>query len=78
VKFIIYETSVGRYGYDIETKKPCKNATYVRKLDGCNAYTEYTIEINSINDIIALIKEVDTDIIISGNNIIEIYDDYRE
>jgi hypothetical protein len=78
MKFIIYETSVGRYGYDTETKKPCKNAIHTRKIDGSNAYTEYKIELNSIDDIMALIKEVDTDIIISGDNIIEIYNDYRE
>lgn len=54
--------------------KPCEKAE-LKSLDefGCS---EYIIEINTLEDLQELIKEVG-DIII-GESTIEIYDDYRE
>lgn len=54
--------------------KPCEKAqkTYVDEL----CYSQYTIEINSLEELQELIKEVGE--IIIDESTIEIYDDFRE
>lgn len=54
--------------------KPCEKAQLTRFDELC--YSEYTIEINSLEELQELIKEVG-DIIIDESTI-EIYDDFRE
>lgn len=57
-------------------EKPCKRA--YKDISDNGIVTEWYIDINSIDDIQALIDEVDNPIIIKKDNKIEIYDDYRE
>lgn len=54
--------------------KPCEKAELQESDE--YGYSKYTIEINTLEDLQELIKEVD-DIIINESRI-EIYDDYRE
>jgi hypothetical protein len=66
MKFRISRTSEGRG----QQPKPCKNAT----LEGDKWY----IELNTLDELVALAKEVDEEIIIGKDNDLEIYNDYRE
>ena len=54
--------------------KPCEKAQLKRIDEVC--YRHYTIEINSLEELQALINEVGE--IIIDENTIEIYDDFRE
>jgi hypothetical protein len=55
--------------------KPCEKAE-LQSIDE-RGYSRYTIEINTLEDLQELIKEVDYCIIIDESTI-EIYDDFRE
>lgn len=74
MKFDIYRTSSC-----LGSEKPCEGAVKDEARSN-NYFTTYTIEINSLEELIALKEEVG-DIIIADNDdnqVIEIYDDYRE
>ena len=58
-----------------EENKPCKNAilkTYE------NGVKEWIIEVNTLEDLLALRKEVNEELIIGLNDTITIYDDFIE
>lgn len=71
MKYEIYRTSEWA-----GCRKPCKSA--YKGISDNDIVTEWYIEINSLDDIQALIDEVGNPIIIKKDNVIEIYDDYRE
>ena len=58
-----------------EENKPCKNA--VLKTYG-NGVEEWTVEINTLEDLLALRKEVNEELVIGLNDTITIYDDFIE
>lgn len=70
--YTIYKTSTGSSQF----YKPCKNAIPKEGYKDEDEYKEYCIEINSLEDLQQLIKEVGE--IIINDDTIEIYDSYRE
>jgi hypothetical protein len=54
-------------------EKPCEKAILE---DG--TIDEYHIEINSIDELMELSKDLNESVIVSHSGMIEIYDDYRE
>ena len=75
MKFIVSRTSTGR--------KPCKEAKKAEKSDGFDYPNIWTIEIDTLEELINFVKKYGTIIIDdSGEKSvpfeIEIYDDYRE
>lgn len=79
MKFIIDRTSSF---YEEEIKKPCKNCVQ-EEITYKSGIKEklWVIEVNSLEELMKLLRDVDEKIIIyecEGNNYIEIYDDYRE
>jgi hypothetical protein len=60
--------------YNLEIVK--KEVMYTRTLNKIKE--DYTITINSIDDLIEIAKELDEDLIINKNKSIIIYDDYIE
>lgn len=69
MRYTIYRTS------DIfKEYRPCEKAE-LQSIDE-RGYSRYTIEINTLEDLQELIKDVGS--IIIDENTIEIYDDYRE
>lgn len=70
---------------DSGPKAPCESAKYVGLVNGSQINHRFDVEINTLEDLIALIKEVEQPIILSvaewpykGELSIEIYDDWRE
>ena len=58
-----------------EENKPCKNAilkTYE------NGVKEWTVEINTLEDLLYLRKEVNEELVIGLNDTITVYDDFIE
>lgn len=58
------------------TEKPCDSA-YLAGKDQWDKPV-YKIKIDTLEDLIALIKEVDENLILNVDTSIEIYDDWRE
>lgn len=74
MKFYIYKASDGFREYE----KPCEKAIPANPMDdGFYRWVQWRIEINSLEDLINLMKETNSEIILSENRII-IYDDYVE
>jgi hypothetical protein len=75
MKFIVTKTS---WRYDDENAAPCENAVFD------NEEGAWTIEINSIEELLSVLKKCNHDIIISPKSYnselpcLEIYDDWRE
>ena len=70
---------------DSGPKAPCESAKYIGPCESPSYYHRFDVEINTLEDLIALIKEVEHPIILSmaewpyrGELSIEIYDDWRE
>ena len=59
--------------WDEKKSKPCASAAPL--VDGGDSWT---VEINSIDELMALIAEVRSAVIVYGNKSITIYDDYVE
>ena len=63
----------------IDQPKPCKNAKKIVEIDplwGCEII-RWEVEINTLEELLDLLKEVGEELIIS-DGYIEIYDAYRE
>ena len=87
MKFKIYNT--GGYDFSLDEKyyndKRLKKYNLKKdpwKYDGVIVKNSYTIEINSLEELMKFVKDVGCEIIINYDddlgNTIEIYDDYRE
>ena len=63
----------------IDQPKPCKNAKKIVEIDPVGNFEKvrWEIEINTLEELLDLLKEADHELIIS-DGYIEIYDDYRE
>ena len=63
----------------IDQPKPCKNAKKIVEIDPVGRFEKvrWEIEINTLEELLDLLKEADHELIIS-DGYIEIYDDYRE
>lgn len=62
-----------------DQSKPCKNAKKIVEMDSLSRYEiiRWEVEINTLEELLDLQKEVGEELIIS-DGYIEIYDDYRE
>lgn len=69
MQFKIKRTS----GYRHDGKAPCVQAVQIYK-DG----SEWEVTIDTLEQLLALVKSVDDDIILKKDGTLEIYDDYRE
>lgn len=58
-----------------EENKPCKNA-FLKVYE--NGNKEWVVEINTLEELIALRKEVNEELVIGLNDTITIYDDFIE
>lgn len=63
----------------IDQPKPCKNAKKIVEIDPVGHFEKvrWEIEINTLEELLDLLKEADNELIIS-DGYIEIYDAYRE
>lgn len=75
MKFLIYKASDTSFdGY----KKPCEKAKERTILpNDFRSYIKYEIEVNTIQDLLDVIKETGSELILSEERVI-IYDDYVE
>lgn len=73
MKFVIYKASDGFNSYP----KPCEKAYLKPTGNGFYQFAKWEVEINSLEDLLSLMKETDNELILSEDRII-IYDDYVE
>lgn len=78
MEFIIYTASgVGKYYYDPDQDKPCKNAY----LNGSKGVYPFSVDINTAQDFLDLMQECNNDIVVENKPqgcSICIYDGYIE